>query len=102
MSEKTDSPDEIFGKIFAENQTDEAAADAQLRALSKVLKTLSPREQDIIKLRYGLLDGKVHTLAKIGEKYSVTRERIRQIEAKALAKIRLALDSPAEEPKPEA
>ena len=53
-----------------------------------VLKTLTPREEQIIKLRFGLGDGNEHTLEEVGRRFSVTRERIRQIEAKALRKLR--------------
>jgi RNA polymerase primary sigma factor len=56
--------------------------------LGKVLNSLSPRERDIIQCRFGLLDGNEHTLEEIGRRYNVTRERIRQIEAKALRKLR--------------
>jgi RNA polymerase primary sigma factor len=49
---------------------------------------LSPREQDILRLRFGLGDTDPHTLEEIGERFALTRERIRQIEAKALAKLR--------------
>lgn len=56
--------------------------------LEEVLKTLKPREQDIIRLRFGVDDGKVHTLEEIGVMYGVTRERIRQLEVKALTKLR--------------
>jgi RNA polymerase primary sigma factor len=53
-----------------------------------VLKTLTPREEQVLKLRFGLGDGSEHTLAEVGECFSVTRERIRQIEANALRKLR--------------
>ena len=53
-----------------------------------VLNTLNPRERDVLRLRYGLDDGRVKTLEEIGNVFSVTRERIRQIEAKALRKLR--------------
>ena len=53
-----------------------------------VLKSLSPREEKIIRLRFGLEDGSEHTLEEVGQSFSVTRERIRQIEAKALRKLR--------------
>lgn len=56
--------------------------------LSSVLKTLTPREEKVLSMRYGLKDGKMHTLEEVGEKFNVTRERIRQIEAKALRKLR--------------
>jgi RNA polymerase primary sigma factor len=52
------------------------------------LKTLTPREEQIIKLRFGIGDGNEHTLEEVGQRFSVTRERIRQIEAKALRKLR--------------
>ncbi|MDR3558575.1 MAG: sigma-70 family RNA polymerase sigma factor, partial [Candidatus Pacebacteria bacterium] len=56
--------------------------------IAKVLKTLSYREREIIKLRYGLGDGYSYTLEEVGHIFKVTRERIRQIEAKAHEKIR--------------
>ena len=55
---------------------------------SSVLKTLTPREEKIIKMRFGLEDGSEHTLEEVGQNFAVTRERIRQIEAKALRKLR--------------
>jgi len=55
---------------------------------AEVLKTLSPREEKIIRLRFGLEDGSEHTLEEVGQNFAVTRERIRQIEAKALRKLR--------------
>jgi RNA polymerase primary sigma factor len=55
---------------------------------AEVLKTLSPREEKIVRLRFGLEDGTEHTLEEVGQTFSVTRERIRQIEAKALRKLR--------------
>ncbi len=67
----------------------DAAAFALLREqLAGVLKTLTPREEKVLCLRYGLTDGKMHTLEEVGEEFNVTRERIRQIEAKALRKLR--------------
>jgi len=53
-----------------------------------VLKTLTPREEKIIKMRFGVGDGSEHTLEEVGQRFAVTRERIRQIEAKALRKLR--------------
>ena len=53
-----------------------------------VLKTLQPREQEVLELRFGLKDGTCHTLEDVGKRFNVTRERIRQIEAKALRKLR--------------
>jgi RNA polymerase primary sigma factor len=55
---------------------------------SSVLKTLTPREEKVIKMRFGLDDGSEHTLEEVGQSFAVTRERIRQIEAKALRKLR--------------
>jgi RNA polymerase primary sigma factor len=55
---------------------------------AQVLKTLTPREEKIVKMRFGLEDGSEHTLEEVGQNFAVTRERIRQIEAKALRKLR--------------
>nr|WP_232294145.1 RNA polymerase sigma factor RpoD [Syntrophaceticus schinkii] len=56
--------------------------------LEEVLETLTPRERDVLRLRFGLIDGRARTLEEVGQKFNVTRERIRQIEAKALRKLR--------------
>ena len=56
--------------------------------IDAVLKTLTPREEAVIRLRFGLYDGRCHTLEEVGSEFNVTRERIRQIEAKALRKLR--------------
>ena len=56
--------------------------------IDSVLKTLTPREESVIRLRFGLQDGRCHTLEEVGTEFNVTRERIRQIEAKALRKLR--------------
>ena len=56
--------------------------------LNEVLETLTPREAKVLRLRFGLDDGKARTLEEVGKEFSVTRERIRQIEAKALRKLR--------------
>ena len=53
-----------------------------------VLKTLTPREEKVLRLRFGLEDGRPRTLEEVGKEFNVTRERIRQIEAKALRKLR--------------
>jgi RNA polymerase primary sigma factor len=76
--------------IESEGETpDDQVAKTLLREdLESVLGTLSPRERDVLKLRYGLDDGRMKTLEEIGQIFNVTRERIRQIEAKALRKLR--------------
>ena len=56
--------------------------------LDEVLKTLTPREAKVLSLRFGLKDGNPKTLEEVGKEFNVTRERIRQIEAKALRKLR--------------
>ena len=67
----------------------ESATQTLLREqLLAVIDTLTPREQEVIRQRYGLLDGKQKTLEEVGKEFSVTRERIRQIEAKALRKLK--------------
>ena len=67
----------------------ETASYALLREqLLAVLNTLTPREADVLKLRFGLADGRQRTLEEVGRRFNITRERIRQIEAKALRKLR--------------
>ncbi|MGZ4779602.1 MAG: sigma-70 family RNA polymerase sigma factor, partial [Thermoanaerobaculia bacterium] len=55
---------------------------------NKVLRTLTPREEQVLKMRFGVGDGSEHTLEEVGRSFNVTRERIRQIESKALRKLR--------------
>lgn len=72
----------------------EAATQQLLKEhVGQVLELLTPREQKILKMRFGLVDGRSHTLEEVGQEFGVTRERIRQIEAKALAKLRKHRDS---------
>ena len=67
----------------------EAASQTMLREeLDKVLQTLTTREAHVLKLRFGLVDGRIRTLEEVGKEFNITRERIRQIEAKALRKLR--------------
>lgn len=75
--------------------TPEESATGQLlkEQVKDMLGALTEREQKILKLRFGLEDGKQHTLEEVGQEFSVTRERIRQIEAKALAKLRKHKDA---------
>lgn len=68
--------------------TDNAAQDILKAQLLQVIETLTPREQKVIRLRYGLDDSHPRTLEEVGKEFNVTRERIRQIEAKALRKLR--------------
>ncbi|MDD3678734.1 MAG: RNA polymerase sigma factor RpoD [Patescibacteria group bacterium] len=73
---------------------DEAATYELLKDhISEVLKMLAPREQKILRMRFGLEDGRSHTLEETGQEFGVTRERIRQIEAKALSKLKKHRDS---------
>ena len=61
--------------------------------MKDILDSLSPRERHVLKLRFGLDDGQSRTLEEVGQKFGVTRERVRQIEAKALRKLRHPLRS---------
>jgi RNA polymerase primary sigma factor len=85
------SEDSHFGDLLpdcdAENPAVGAAQEMLKSRISRVLKTLSYREREIIKLRYGLGDGYSYTLEEVGHIFKVTRERIRQIEAKAVRKL---------------
>jgi len=85
------SEDSHFGDLLpdggAENPAAGAAQEMLRGRITKVLKTLSYREREIIKLRYGLGDGYSYTLEEVGHIFKVTRERIRQIEAKAVRKL---------------
>ena len=80
-----------------ESKTPEESATAQLlkEHVNQMLSDLTPREQRILKMRFGLPDGRTHTLEEVGQEFGVTRERIRQIEAKALAKLRRSRESKA-------
>ncbi len=72
---------------------DSAATQLLKEQIAAILSTLTDREQKIIKMRFGIGGGKSHTLEEVGAEFSVTRERIRQIEAKALAKLRKNKDT---------
>ncbi len=84
--------DSTLGEFIEDEKTilpSQAAARKLLkRQLREILIDLSPREQRILKMRFGLTDGITHTLEEVGQEFGVTRERIRQIEAKALERIR--------------
>ena len=78
---------------FIEDQEAIAPADAAARALlneavTEALDELTDREQKVVRLRFGLEDGQARTLEEVGKEFGVTRERIRQIESKTLAKLR--------------
>ncbi|PSO48439.1 MAG: RNA polymerase sigma factor RpoD [Cyanobacteria bacterium SW_9_44_58] len=77
-----------FIEADGETPEDEVSKSLLREDLEDVLDTLSPRERDVLRLRYGLEDGRMKTLEEIGQIFNVTRERIRQIEAKALRKLR--------------
>ena len=87
-----DSEDTHYGDFIADPNAEspsEMTAQTLLKdRLRKVLSTLTPREQEVLKLRFGLDDGYSRTLEEVGRRFKVTRERIRQIEAKALRKMR--------------
>lgn len=92
-----DDEDSVLGDFIEDEDstTPEESAASQLlkEQVQSVLSTLSDREQKIIKMRFGLDGGKSHTLEEVGQEFAVTRERIRQIEAKALAKLRKHKDA---------
>ncbi len=91
-SVRDDEEDSVLGDFIVDEDTitpEESATGSLLKEHVKgLLGTLTEREQKILKLRFGLEDGKSHTLEEVGQEFMVTRERIRQIEAKALAKLR--------------
>ncbi len=96
-SVRDDEEDSVLADFIEDEDTisPEESATGQLlkEHVKEMLGSLSEREQKILKLRFGLEDGKSHTLEEVGQEFSVTRERIRQIEAKALAKLRKHKDS---------
>jgi RNA polymerase primary sigma factor len=87
-----DSDDTTFGDFIedksAENPAEMAAHSLLKEKIVQVLDTLTPREREVIEQRFGLRDGYSRTLEEVGRQFRVTRERIRQIEAKALRKMR--------------
>ncbi len=84
--------DSHLGDFIPDNDTltpsDAAAYQLMREQLNSVLSTLTPREELVLKLRFGLTDGRARTLEEVGQEFDITRERIRQIEAKALRKLR--------------
>lgn len=95
---RDDEEDSVLGDFIEDEDTkspDESAAEQLLKEqVQGILESaLSERELKIVKMRFGLVDGKNHTLEEVGHEFAVTRERIRQIEAKALAKLRKHKDA---------
>jgi RNA polymerase primary sigma factor len=94
---RDDEEDSVLSDFIEDEDTvsPEESATGQLlkEQVKDMLSALTEREQKILKLRFGLEDGKSHTLEEVGQEFSVTRERIRQIEAKALAKLRKHRDA---------
>lgn len=94
---RDDEEDSVLSDFIEDEDTitPEMSATNQLlkEQVREILSALTEREQKILKLRFGLEDGKQHTLEEVGQEFSVTRERIRQIEAKALAKLRKHKDA---------
>ncbi len=89
IGEEDESHLSDFIKDEEQENPEDAASQSMLKEqLENALYTLTPREMNVLKLRYGLLDGRSHTLEEVGQQFNVTRERIRQIEAKALRKLR--------------
>ena len=89
--------DSVLGDFIEDEEMaspeDSATSELLREQIMEILSSLSDREQKIIKMRFGLNGGKSHTLEEVGQEFAVTRERIRQIEAKALAKLRKHKDS---------
>ena len=92
-----DDEDSVLGDFVEDEERDspeDSAANQILKEqLAEIIATLSEREQKIIRLRFGIGGGRPHTLEEVGNEFAVTRERIRQIEAKALSKLRKNKDT---------
>jgi RNA polymerase primary sigma factor len=86
-----DHDDSYFGEFVQDYRDDDPLADLNRQALKgcieEAMDTLNYREREILKLRYGLADGYAYTLEEVGRIFSVTRERVRQIESKAVRKL---------------
>jgi RNA polymerase primary sigma factor len=86
-----DEDDSALGDFIPDEKSrpeEQATRELLKEHLDDVLNTLSPREKRVLQLRFGLEDGKQRTLEEVGKEFGVTRERIRQIEAKAVRKLK--------------
>ncbi len=94
---RDDDDDSVLGDFIEDEDAASPEESATIQLLKEqvkdMLSVLTEREQKILKMRFGLEDGKSHTLEEVGQEFSVTRERIRQIEAKALSKLRKHKDA---------
>jgi RNA polymerase primary sigma factor len=94
---RDDDDDSVLGDFIEDEEAQSPEESAAIQLLKEQVKdmlgVLTEREQKILKMRFGLEDGKSHTLEEVGQEFSVTRERIRQIEAKALSKLRKHKDA---------
>ncbi len=97
VSRDGDDEDSVLGDFIEDegrvSPEDAAAAQMLKEQIAEILSSLSEREQKVVKLRFGIGGGRPHTLEEVGAEFSVTRERIRQIEAKALSKLRKHKDT---------
>lgn len=97
VGKEGDDEDSVLGDFVEDEERvspEESASNQILKEqLSEIIATLTDREQKIIRLRFGIGGGRPHTLEEVGEEFDVTRERIRQIEAKALSKLRKNKDT---------
>ena len=97
VGKEGDDEDSVLGD-FVEDEERESPEDAAANRILKeqlatIIATLPDREQKIVKMRFGIGGERPHTLEEVGEEFSVTRERIRQIEAKALSRLRKHKDT---------
>ncbi|MEE9543908.1 MAG: sigma-70 family RNA polymerase sigma factor, partial [Thermodesulfobacteriota bacterium] len=87
-----DEGDSLLGDLIEDKEAavphDEMISNDLMGHMNEVLSTLSPREEKVLRMRFGIGESKDHTLEEVGAHFKVTRERIRQIEAKALRKLR--------------